>query len=73
MNPLTGQPAGQPYFADISEWHSSLLADDRQQAGGRKLQVLRNDDGEPQARYSARIEVDSRGVSDTRTVARCWP
>lgn len=73
VNPLTGQPAGQPYFADISEWHSSLLGDDRQQAGSRKLQVLRNDDGQPQARYSARLEVDSRGVSDARTVVRCRP
>ena len=73
VNPLTGQPSGAPYFADISEWHASLLGDDRQQAGSRKLQELRDDSSRPLARYSSRIDVDSRGVAQARTVVRCRP
>ena len=73
VNPLTGQPSGEPYFADISEWHRSRLGDDEQQAESRKLQVLRPEHGQPLAWFSVRLDVDSRGAADAQTIVRCTP
>ena len=73
VNPMTGQPSAEPYFADVAEWHSSVLSDDRQHARSARIQAMKSAANQPLGSLSAALEIDSRGVATADTKVKCNP
>lgn len=73
VNPLTGQPSGPTYTADIAERHSSFIGNDGQGAASDKRQALLPPGTSGHGWLHAIIDVDSRGMARNRTDVHCTP
>jgi hypothetical protein len=73
VNPLTGQPLGPTYTAEVTEQHTALLTDRAQRASSHLLQILAPLNVSGHGRLDVRLVVDSRGTAEGRTDVRCTP
>jgi hypothetical protein len=71
VNPLTGQPSGTPYFAEVSEQHQSQLGDDHQSISSDKRQLLVPESAPGRGMLRSTLDVDSRGQASDQLVIRC--
>jgi hypothetical protein len=73
VNPLTGQPAGEPYSAQAHETHLSAINGRFQRASSHLLQIQLPVGRSGHGRLDVRLLVDSRGTATGDTKVQCTP
>ncbi len=73
VNPLTGQPIGEAYAAEVKETHLSAINSGFQRASSHLLQIQLPVGQSGRGRLDVRLLVDSRGTATGDTQLRCTP
>ncbi len=73
VNPLTGQPVGEPYSAQVQETHLSAINAGFQRASSHLMQIQLPVGRSGHGRLDVRLLIDSRGTATGDTDLRCTP